>query len=360
MVVTMALTGCGGGGGGGSSAPVPAPTPTPAKSLSFSTQVFTESAANDGSISNDSIIILVNETFTGNNGDNWSALVTNVPAGLTASLIKTSANTATLSFSGKAAAHTSANDITNLSVIFSDAQFTGGSAAQVAGAATGTLSIHFSDPAPPPPVPVSILKGFWAGTQNGTTTSAIVLSSGEAWIVQQDAGGANRFSRSQLTPTSSAFSGSGTQYNLLDGTNGPMSIIGTYVEKSLLSGTVTVGGVGAGIQLSYNNRYETVAQLADAAGTWQGTYSGGSKIVTITIAQDGAVTGSSSSGCSYDGVLQPRTSDPAVFDLAFTERCLSAVTALSGIATVNEAKTSLSWAFTTIDRTAGGLFVGQK
>lgn len=114
------------------------------------------------------------------------------------------------------------------------------------------------------------------------------------------------------------------------------------------------------MQLSYNSRYDTAARTADAVGIWQGTYSGGSKVMTITVAQDGAVTGSSSTGCTYNGVLQPRAADPAVFDLAFTERCQAVVTALSGIATVNEAKTSLFWAFTTVDRTAGGVFSGQK
>jgi len=352
-MAVLALSGCGGG-----SSSTPTPPPVQDKSLTFSTSTFTESSANDGSISTSSIIILANETFTGVNGDNWSALVSNVPAGLTASLIRTSATTASLSFSGKATAHTSANDISNLTVIFTDAQFTGGAASQVTGATTRTLAIKFNDPSPTPPVSVSVLKGFWAGTQGTTTTSAIVLSNGEAWIVQQDAGSTSRFSRSQLVPASTAYSGSGTQYNLLTGASEPLSLTGNYTEKVLLSGTATSASGAWNMTLSYDKRYETAAKPADAVGTWKGAYS--SKTLTMTIAADGALTGSSTTGCTYNGVLQPRSSDPAVFDLAFTERCLSTTTALAGIATVNEAKTSIFWAFTTIDKTAGGLFTGTR
>jgi hypothetical protein len=351
----MTLTGCGGGGGGGT-----ASTPVLDKTLTYSTSTFTESTANDGSISTSSIIILANETFTGTNGDNWSALVSNLPAGLTASLIRTSPTTATLTLNGKATAHASANNISNLTVIFTNAQFSGGSATQVTGATNRTLSISFNDPTPVQPTPVSVLKGYWVGSQNSTTISAIVLSNGEAWIVQQDAGSINRFSRSQLTPTSTSFSGSGTQYNLITGTSEPLSLSGSYTEKTLLSSTGSATSGSWTMAMNYDKRFETTAKTTDAVGTWRGAYNSNSKTVTITIATDGALTGSSTTGCSYNGVLQPRSADPAVFDLAFTEKCQSNTTALAGIATVNELKTGISFAVTTVDKTQGALFSGTK
>jgi hypothetical protein len=80
--------------------PEPAPTvELEGKSLSYSTSLFTEHANNDGSIAN-TIVITYNEyggdAFTGNIDDNFitdsKVTVGNVPAGLTASIIKTAGN----------------------------------------------------------------------------------------------------------------------------------------------------------------------------------------------------------------------------------------------------------------------------
>lgn len=117
-----------------------------ARSLSFGETAFIEAAKNDGSITTTSTITLTNETFTGNNGEDWSAIVSNVPAGLTASLIRTDATHATLSLTGQAAAHANTDDINNLTVTFDDAKFTGGSAASIAGATTNNLLVDFANP----------------------------------------------------------------------------------------------------------------------------------------------------------------------------------------------------------------------
>jgi trimeric autotransporter adhesin len=126
------------GGGGGGGAPV--------KTLTYSNINFVEGAANNGAISTNSVITLTGETFTGADGDDWSALVTNVPAGLTASLVRTSDTTATLSFTGAATDHANADDIQNLTIAFKDSHFTGGSAASVTNSTKSNLTIDFNDP----------------------------------------------------------------------------------------------------------------------------------------------------------------------------------------------------------------------
>ena len=95
------------------------------KSLAYSATTFAEAAANDGSITATSTITLTHDTFTGANGGALGT-VSNVPAGLTASLLKASNTTATLSFTGKATLHANANDIANLTVTFANGDFTGG------------------------------------------------------------------------------------------------------------------------------------------------------------------------------------------------------------------------------------------
>ncbi|MBY4676804.1 DUF4214 domain-containing protein [Marinobacterium arenosum] len=118
-----------------------------AKSLSYSQTSFSEAAGNDGSITATATLTLTNETFSGTNGQAISgASFANVPTGLTASLVKASATTATLSFTGNATAHADANDISNLTVTLGNSAFVGGDASEVTGATTNNLAIDFADP----------------------------------------------------------------------------------------------------------------------------------------------------------------------------------------------------------------------
>ena len=130
-------TGGGGTGGGGTVTP-------PTRALAFSTTTFAEADANDGSITATSTVTLTNDTFTGADGD-VLGYGNNMPLGLTAKLVKTSATTATLSFSGNANDHTNAQDVSNLSVNFGKAAFAGGLLTTIEGMKTA-LSIDFRDP----------------------------------------------------------------------------------------------------------------------------------------------------------------------------------------------------------------------
>jgi secreted trypsin-like serine protease len=115
-------------------------------SLAYSATTFDEAAANDGSITATVTITLSGESFTGDNGEPLGT-VTNVPAGLTADLVRASATTATLSFTGNATTHTNDRDVANLTVTFANADFTGGNASLVTGATRNNLVINFADPA---------------------------------------------------------------------------------------------------------------------------------------------------------------------------------------------------------------------
>ena len=109
------------------------------RALAYSTALFTENVAtNDGSISN-SIVITFNgyggDAFTGSINDNFitgsKVTVSNVPAGLTASMIKTAANQLTFSFTGNATNHAQADRVYNITVTFKDAAFDQGNASGV-------------------------------------------------------------------------------------------------------------------------------------------------------------------------------------------------------------------------------------
>ena len=103
-----------------------------------------ESSANDGSIEGSIVIRLIGDTFKGDLGARLGT-VSNIPATLVASLVKSSDATATLSFTGKATAHAAANSISNLTVRFAATDFTGGSITNLYGVSRSDLEIDFID-----------------------------------------------------------------------------------------------------------------------------------------------------------------------------------------------------------------------
>lgn len=220
--------------------------------------------------------------------------------------------------------------------------------------------------------PAPQVKGFWEDPANTATDArkAIVLANGDAWLLFLESGVSTRFARLKFEAGSGTFTtatGNGNQYLLQSTLTETASASGTFTNKGTIKGTMTAPSGCTCLNLSYNTaRSESIASLADAVGTWKGSYNGGSISSSITVAATtGTIAGNSTSGCNYSGTLSPRAADPAFFDLNFTESCPKiggGTTDLvhSGIAVLNEAKTTISFAMTTTDKTAGALFVGQK
>lgn len=136
--------------------------------LSYSTNLFSEAMANDGSIDNSSpmVITLANDTFTNaaNGTDfvtsNWIA-VSNLPSGLTAAITRSDSTHLSATLSGNAASHNAAASIANLAFAFKDAAFTRGNAASVTNYNKGDLQVRFRDP-----VLTYSTNGFVAAWQN--------------------------------------------------------------------------------------------------------------------------------------------------------------------------------------------------
>ena len=120
-------------------------TAVPVKAVTYSRTIFNETTANTGAITDTSILTIANDYFTGVNGAALpGAVVTNVPAGLTASITRTSAYTAIMRLTGNAAAHAAANNVANLTVTLGDAAFASGLASGVTGATKANLAITFT------------------------------------------------------------------------------------------------------------------------------------------------------------------------------------------------------------------------
>jgi hypothetical protein len=142
-----------------------APPPPEVTSLTYDSTDFVEAEGNDGSIGNSLTITLIGDSF---NGDAGGAVpdvsVSNVPAGLTAALTKTSATEATLALTGNAAAHAAADSIYNLTVVFGNGAFAGGEASLFSTASTDYITITYSDPPPTSYYAVTIGGGITHGT----------------------------------------------------------------------------------------------------------------------------------------------------------------------------------------------------
>lgn len=113
-------------------------------SITYSSGTFTESQANDGSISNALTLTLSGDTFKGSAGASLGK-ITNVPTGLTAKLVKITDTSATLTLTGNAKDHGSANNIANLTVTLDNGAFTSGQASLVSGATKNDIKLSFLD-----------------------------------------------------------------------------------------------------------------------------------------------------------------------------------------------------------------------
>ena len=126
-------------------------TGTPAANISYSTTNFVEDSTDRGAFSQTTEITLENGLFTGRNGEPIEGVtISNVPEGLTATIIRTSDTTALLSFSGNASSHRDADDINNLTVQFSDASFANSNASVITGIERSDISLSFFETSLPP------------------------------------------------------------------------------------------------------------------------------------------------------------------------------------------------------------------
>lgn len=112
--------------------------------ITYSSNVLKENISNDGSILNQLYLYLNGDSFVGNVGASLGK-ISNVPAGLVASLTKFSDTVAIFTLNGNATAHAGSNSISNLSITFDDKSFVGGKAANISNAVKSDIQVSFID-----------------------------------------------------------------------------------------------------------------------------------------------------------------------------------------------------------------------
>ena len=170
--------------------------------------------------------------------------------------------------------------------------------------------------------------------------------------------------RGTITVSNNAITVSGPSYTFSSpATVGTYALAGTFVPKVSVSVPAQTSGATPtpAFTWAYNAAFETPSKLSDTVGRWNTSFAQGAIKVTLDFTALGAITGTSTTGCTYTGSVVPHPAGIAVFNLTLNEACLNqASRSYSGITTVNAAGTSLSAAYTTADGALAGLLVGTR
>ena len=143
---------------------------------------FAEAAANDGSVTGNVTATLTGDTFAAGTGAGGTTAAgvsaSNVPAGLTAVLTRTSDTVVTLTLTGNA----NANDVSNVTITFTDAAFENETAATVSGTTKSDIAVDFANPSS-----IGYAGSFTeAATNNGAVTGTVTATlTGDTFARQQ-------------------------------------------------------------------------------------------------------------------------------------------------------------------------------
>lgn len=172
-------------------------------------------------------------------------------------------------------------------------------------------------------------QGFWVDEDS----VLLVTGSGESWIIRQD-GYSLRLAKGNISSSGSSITGNFKSF--ADGIP-DFSVSGTVVEKSLMSGVVSVPGSGtSAYSLRYSTEYDKPATLAQIAGTYIGM-SG----ATGTIDNAGKLY-VNDDGCVVSGTVTPDASGKNFYRVsaAYSEQgCSLGALTVEGVMALADADT---------------------
>ena len=233
--------------------------------------------------------------------------------------------------------------------------------ATISAACLGLLSACGGGDANAPSDPPAVVQGFWSGSvtngpDSATTASTVVAPDLTAWVVLGNGTTLTGLVKVPLvaaaaSTTTVSATGSGHYFKL--GTVGRQTraLAGTATTNNQFEGTVG----SASFAWTGNATYKTAAKASDLVAAWKGTAGGQTIVYNWALNGSGDVSGSSTSGCSYAGKVQPHATGVALFNVNVTETCAGVNKTFSGIATLNAAKTALNVAYTTAGDAEGGV-----
>ena len=210
-----------------------------------------------------------------------------------------------------------------------------------------------SAPATPAPIDPLSLKGRWvtAGIAAPAFTAIVVPEGGNAgaWVLANDA---SRLVRLVLRSDNTV---AGKSYVLTPAGTAAVDVMGSFTTDLAASPKgLTINGVPAAtLALTQSATLAAAAVQGDVAGTWAATLGGGAQTTQWVVTGSGSMTGSSTTGCTYAGIVVAMV-NTAAYNVSFTETCPVGVpAAFSGIATVNTALSALTVVSANADTSVG-------
>jgi hypothetical protein len=198
-----------------------------------------------------------------------------------------------------------------------------------------------------------LLKGRWvtSGIAAPAFTAIVVPEGGNAgaWVLANDA---SRLVRLVLRSDNTA---EGTSYVLNPAGTAAVDVLGSFTTDLAASPNgLTINGVPAvTLALTQSATLAMAAVQGDAAGTWTATLGGGAQTTQWVVTGSGSMTGTSTTGCTYAGIVVAMV-NTAAYNVSFTESCPVGVpAAFTGIATVNAGLSALTVVSANADASVG-------
>lgn len=214
--------------------------------------------------------------------------------------------------------------------------------------------------------------GLWLGSSSANrAVNLLVLDNGTYWAIYSAVGKPSVIGgvvQGTYTVNGSSFASSdGRDYNLEgDGVLSISSIVGTYQPRSSFNSQLNYASAAGSVTLNanYSATYDTPAALSAITGRFTGTSvsPAGPESVSLTVNASGAISGTSSLGCSFNGTVSPRNGVGA-FDVSIRYNggeCLAGTSTQSGAAYFDPASNRLYVAGLNASRNSGFVFVGTK
>lgn len=220
------------------------------------------------------------------------------------------------------------------------------------------------------PTTTSAAEGLWVGTTgDGRAVTGLVFEDGLYYILYSlaadDSTIAGVVQGNSSTSGANFSSGNARDFNLEGSGVLAATVAASVAAASTFAGTITYGpGLTNTFSATYDSDYELTPSLSAVAGSYSGevAFSLGNEPAAITIASNGALSGTGESGCAVSGTVSPRARGNA-YNVSITfggAPCYFANQTLAGIGYYETAGQRFYSATPNAARTDGILFVGTK
>lgn len=200
---------------------------------------------------------------------------------------------------------------------------------------------------------ISELRGFWSGVTGANQGSVVSLGDASMWLVEEANDVPVAVTKATWSASASSISGAGRRVVVATGEGSNVSLnVSAIGAGASLSGTLN----GAAFSWAYSSAGVGSLTSASLQGTWTGQFNQGTLALTWTISSTGKITGSSTTGCVYDGALGDRTDNLKVVDLKVSENCAGTVKPLTGVGTVDATGKLASFPYMADNGSAAGVF----